>query len=808
MLITLLSAALAADVYVPRDHATITDAMAVAGYGDVIVVTEGTYTENLLWTEFQGLLLAPGVELTPAIPDQPLIDVAPGALLSVAGGGVFRGLGGPGLRVAGDAYLQAVEITGFGDPALHSPAIEVSGTLILNSVELHDNHGLEGAAVFADHATSVSIESSFFHGSDATTGGAIYSDDSQVYLDYNRFEGLSATNGAAVYTLLGSLDMFGNQFASNTASFGGAVYADQAFVYEEGNLFCGNSATSGGAFYSNAGTWLNYRSTYVGNSATTGSASTTTGYGYSELRESIVAFHAYAAAVRGDPSAYVFTDRVTWWANPGDISGSVSLLSPSYVDPVFTGYPGSCAMRDLRTVLVNKGAFASQLVADVDRDGWDATVDCDDADASIFPTADEAVGEGVDTDCDDLILCYLDSDGDGAADLSRIAYENPTPGDDCTTYGHAGANAPIDCDDVDGETFPGATEVAGDGFDQDCDGFDLCFVDADGDGGRTDDTVVGTSLACDGPGEAPASAPIDCDDADATRGPLNIEIPGDGLDSNCNDRELCYLDDDDDGYGATTSSTIQSADLSCGEPGLAPTADDCDDASPDVHPDATEVPASGRDEDCDGLELCYVDGDGDSYGGDDTSTVAALDCIEPGVAPIDGDCDDSLDGVNPAATELPCNGLDDDCVDGDNDGGDGDGDGSPACLDCDDGDAARAPGNAEVGCNGIDDDCDESTTDLTDDDGDGFSACDDDCDDTVSTTNPGAQEITCNGVDDDCNPDTIDCVDGTETPTGTAAPGPTPTPPDYGCGCQSTGSGAAGWLLWLLPAAWRRRSRG
>jgi hypothetical protein len=83
-----------------------------------------------------------------------------------------------------------------------------------------------------------------------------------------------------------------------------------------------------------------------------------------------------------------------------------------------------------------------------------------------------------------LITCYWDTDDDGFGDeLAPGHYET---GPLCGSYS---ADNTDDCDDTDGEIYPGATEIEDDQIDQDCDGVDAtCCVgkvgDVNGDGGE------------------------------------------------------------------------------------------------------------------------------------------------------------------------------------------------------------------------------------------------------------------------------------------------------------------------------------
>lgn len=79
---------------------------------------------------------------------------------------------------------------------------------------------------------------------------------------------------------------------------------------------------------------------------------------------------------------------------------------------------------------------------------------------------------------------------------------------------------------------------------------------------------------CDGDGY-PAS--VDCDDSRAALHPGAVDIPGDGVDQDCEGGDAPNRDRDSDGF-------------------LTPS--DCNDTDPTIHPDAREIPGNEIDEDC------------------------------------------------------------------------------------------------------------------------------------------------------------------------------------------------------------------
>jgi hypothetical protein len=158
--------------------------------------------------------------------------------------------------------------------------------------------------------------------------------------------------------------------------------------------------------------------------------------------------------------------------------------------------------------------------------------------------------------------------------------------------------------------------------------------------------------------------------------------------------------------------------------------DDCDDADPAIFPGASEVVCDGVDNDCDAATEDEPDDDADGFSV----------CV---------DCDDMEPLMNPGEGENECDGLDNDCDPATEDEPDADGDGVPMCDDCDDTDPAAYPGGTEIECDGVDNDCDPATEDEPDGDGDGSSACVD-CDDGDAAIYPGAVEDH-DGIDNDCD---------------------------------------------------------
>jgi hypothetical protein len=156
---------------------------------------------------------------------------------------------------------------------------------------------------------------------------------------------------------------------------------------------------------------------------------------------------------------------------------------------------------------------------DRDGDGFETAAlggdDCNDADATINPGANELCADSIDNNCDGAVddtgtgarLFYADTDGDGWGD-PEVTQES------CEAPSTAWTEQVGDCDDSARAIRPGAVEIYYNGIDENCDPLDDNDQDADGE-------------------DATAQGGTDCDDTNGEVNTSAVEVCENGLDDNC-----------------------------------------------------------------------------------------------------------------------------------------------------------------------------------------------------------------------------------------------------------------------------------
>jgi len=216
----LTTAALAADLRVPQDVATIQGAIDLATDGDRILIAPGAYLERI------------------AIAGKSIVvESTDGAAATVIDGG---GTIGHVVSISGaaDTVLRGLTITGGRGEAGSNGAgpgggVAIAGaSVLIEDCIVTDNTGIFGAGLSIDDATA-EVRGTLFAGNQALRGGAIDVAEGSLDVAGCVFDGNRATNdGGAIASLWQtSLTVADSEFTANASGqFGGAVYTNLATV--------------------------------------------------------------------------------------------------------------------------------------------------------------------------------------------------------------------------------------------------------------------------------------------------------------------------------------------------------------------------------------------------------------------------------------------------------------------------------------------------------------------------------------------------------------------------------------------------
>ena len=267
------------------------------------------------------------------------------------------------------------------------------------------------------------------------------------------------------------------------------------------------------------------------------------------------------------------------------------------------------------------------------------------------------VGCGVanNSDCNDNQIQYLDADGDGFGANIAVAC-GVTNNGDCN-------DNQLQYYDADGDSF-GSMTLVGCGVTNNIDSNDnlITYVDNDNDG------FGQNTYASSGP-----TNNYDCNDnqlqyqdadGDGFGHPTVLVACGLANNVDSNDNLITYVDNDNDGFGQNTyAPSGPTNNYDCNDNLVLYQDNDGDGLGSSVFSACTGVTNNSDCNDNDFFNLTgityYQDADGDGYGNPVITTSA---CVAPvGYVLDNSDCNDAIASINPGATEICYDGIDQNC---------------------------------------------------------------------------------------------------------------------------------------------------
>ncbi|MCF7911307.1 MAG: DUF1565 domain-containing protein [Candidatus Cloacimonetes bacterium] len=236
--------------YVPEDYTTIQGAIDAVENGDVIILSPGTYFENIDYNGKQITVSSLFYETSdPQYISETVIDGGGNdcvvRMLGVSG--YSSGLSG--LTLTNGNYSHGGGIYLWGSP-VHLSDLVITGNVAVDGAGIHCDWSM---GVFIDNVTITNNESS-------DDGGGIYIDYSAVTVNNSMISNNIGNNGGGIYIDDGVLNMNNDTVCYNLAERGGGIYIEGSDSNINEVKIQGNHATiSGGGIH------IQYSDPYLSN---------------------------------------------------------------------------------------------------------------------------------------------------------------------------------------------------------------------------------------------------------------------------------------------------------------------------------------------------------------------------------------------------------------------------------------------------------------------------------------------------------------------------------------------------------------
>ena len=245
-------------IHVPSDYTTIQAALNAADFTDTVLVQPGTYSENIIWPETNGIKLISAGDSSNTIidgggnscviymnPQTVAIDtttliqgfkITNGSTSN--GGGLFLSNCDPMLN---RLNIRNNSVTQYGGGIY----LNSSNPLISNTIVDANSTSYWGGGIYLT-SSNPSLTNVIISNNSSNHGGGMYILSSAPIFSNVKINNNSAGRGGGMYLLFINSTLSDINLHDNSASSGGGMYLEYSNITTSNMLICGNSAGNGG----------------------------------------------------------------------------------------------------------------------------------------------------------------------------------------------------------------------------------------------------------------------------------------------------------------------------------------------------------------------------------------------------------------------------------------------------------------------------------------------------------------------------------------------------------------------------------